>query len=423
MSKASPTIERIPAKPLESHLIKFARALSTISLPYPLYQRLIPFQPKSVRLSPESSYAVPIAMFDEDSRTSLTLISVFPHMLEDQIFRGDEPDHQANTDSRTHHVFPAGYVEGCSPSTGLLHREVESFSKGSFPVLILGETGVGKEHTAQLLHLWSERSESPFVAVNCMAIPHDLWESEMFGIGKGIATGVQEREGYFLQAQGGTIFLDEIGELPLALQAKLLRVLQDQIVPRVGGAQVQVNVRVIAATNIDLLGRVDEGSFRADLYYRISGVLLRVPPLREHSEDIPDLVQHFLEKHTEEARKTVHGLTLEVWDLLCEYAWPGNVRELENEICRLVYLCPEGQMIDATLLPGRIRQDNLITSQAGSDFANSMNLNFRLSELEARLIHQALTKAMGNRTLAAKLLGTTRNGLAMKMARLGIQLR
>lgn len=320
--------------------------------------------------------------------------------------------------------FPPGYIVGCSPAITLLHRDLRLLSRGTFPVLILGETGVGKDYIANILHGWSDKRKGPFIAVNCAAVPHELWEAEMFGIGRGVATGVQEREGYFQRAHGGTIFLDEIGELTLSAQAKLLRVLQNQIVQRVGGAQTEIDVRILAATNMDLLQLVEQGSYRADLYYRLAGATLNVPSLCERREDIPLLLQYFLNTAADQAAKTVKGFSLDVFEALNDYAWPGNIREMENEVRRLVYLCPEGQEIDSSLLSKRITQTGAIGHR---DFcptpggSQSLNLSARLAELERNLVKQALLAAKGNRTIAAKLLGVTRSGLSMKMERLAIE--
>lgn len=315
--------------------------------------------------------------------------------------------------------FPTGYLEGRSAAITQLYRELDSLSQGDFPVLILGETGVGKEYIAQLLHLWSGRACGPFVPVNCAAIPNELWEAEMFGIAKGVATGVHEREGYFSKADGGTLFLDEVGEIPQALQSKLLRVLQDSIVTRLGGTQVKVNVRVIAATNTDIWRLVGEGKFRPDLYYRIASVTLHVPSLRERPEDFPIMLQNFLRKFSREAGRPVPGVTIDAFEALREYHWPGNIREMENELRRLVYTCRDTNLIDESLLSTRILSSLIVNSEQSS--IRSLNLELRLNELERQLIIEALTKARGNRSLAAKTLGVTRTGLAMKMERLGIK--
>jgi transcriptional regulator with PAS, ATPase and Fis domain len=239
----------------------------------------------------------------------------------------------------------------------------------------------------------------------------------MFGIGKGVATGVVERQGKFQLAAAGTLFLDEIGEMPFELQAKLLRALQDKEIHPVGSPRaIPVALRVLAATNSDLLERVEAGRFRSDLYYRVAGGVLHVPPLRQRKQDIPSLVEAFI--HACEARKSVRGVTVKALRALVDYPWPGNIRELEHEVRRLVELCPNGQAIDSTLLSKQVVSG--AEPLAEEEFlGDSLRLDSRVEQLEARLIREALTRAGGNRSQAAKLLGISRNGLAIKMKRLG----
>jgi transcriptional regulator with GAF, ATPase, and Fis domain len=315
--------------------------------------------------------------------------------------------------------FPKGYVPGDSPAIYSLYEQMRPLLQGDVPVLILGETGVGKEYLARILHDSSPRRRGPFVAINCAAIPAELLEAEMFGIGKGVATGVVERQGKFQLAAGGTLFLDEIGEMPFELQAKLLRALQDKEIHPVGSPRaIPVALRVLAATNSDLLERVEAGRFRSDLYYRVAGGVLQVPPLRQRKQDIPSLVEAFI--HACEARKSVRGVTVKALRALVDYPWPGNIRELEHEVRRLVELCPNGQAIDSTLLSKQVVSG--AEPLAEEEFlGDSLRLDSRVEQLEARLIREALTRAGGNRSQAAKLLGISRNGLAIKMKRLGIK--
>jgi two-component system response regulator HydG len=303
-----------------------------------------------------------------------------------------------------------------------LYGQMQALLDGDLPVLILGETGVGKELLARSLHASSARREKPFIAINCAAIPADLLEAEMFGIGKGIATGVIERTGKFQLAQQGTLFLDEIGDMSPDLQAKLLRALQEKEIQPVGGVPVAVDIRVVAATNSDLLQRIEEGRFRRDLYYRVAGYALRVPALRERREDIPALVEGFLRAFSRKARKWVRGITVKALHTLVEYGWPGNIRELEHEVRRLVYLCPEGQAIDSRMLFNHV----LVPTLGGKPSdppaqGDSLELEAHVHEVEERVIRKALARAGGNRTEAAKLLGISRNGLTIKMKRLGIK--
>ena len=313
--------------------------------------------------------------------------------------------------------LPDGFVRGVSPAMQALYREIAQIRRGDFPVLFVGETGTGKEHLVHLHHDLSRRRGGPFVAINCAAIPAELLEAEMFGIERGVATGVQERQGKFLLAEGGTLFLDEIGDMPLPLQAKLLRALEERQVQPLGGSPVPVDARVVAATNADLERRAADGAFRADLYYRIAGYVLRVPPLRERREDIPALVEHFLASACREAGKWLPGVTVRALERLAAHAWPGNVRELAHEVRRLVYLCPEGQPIDSTMLSPAISAAAAPAPEAGAD--GTLELEPRLRELERRLVEEALARG-GSRTRAAELLGISRNGLALKLERLGL---
>ena len=254
-------------------------------------------------------------------------------------------------------TFPEGYVPGRSAAMQRLYAQMQPLLQGDLPVLLLGETGVGKEQIAHILHASSPAGGGPFVAVNCAAIPADLLESEMFGIARGVASGVSERPGKFQLARGGTLFLDEIGDMPTALQAKLLRALQGKEIQPVGGAPVRVDTRVITATNSDLDRRIETGQFRRDLYYRVAGFVLRVPPLRERRDDLPGLVRAFARAFAREVGKPVPGITAPALRALALHSWPGNVRELEHEMRRLAYVCPEGESIEPGMLSEHILLD------------------------------------------------------------------
>jgi transcriptional regulator with PAS, ATPase and Fis domain len=315
-------------------------------------------------------------------------------------------------------VFPEGYVPGHSAAMQELYAQMRAIARGDVPVLFLGETGVGKEKLAHALHASSPRRSGPFVAVNCAALPAELLEAEMFGIAKGVATGVTERPGRFQLASGGTLFLDEIGDMPLALQSKLLRALQGQEITPVGGLPVRVDTRVITSTNSDLEGRIEQGLFRRDLYYRVAGFVLRVPALRERREDIPGLVDALLGGFAHALGRAAPALTPEALRALAAHAWPGNVRELEHELRRLAYLSRDGEPIDRRMLsePVLLGQDR--------DFGpppSSLKLEANIAHLERRLVRAALLRTGGKRSAAARLLGISRNGLAMKMERLGLQ--
>ncbi|MBI4917460.1 MAG: sigma 54-interacting transcriptional regulator [Acidobacteria bacterium] len=321
--------------------------------------------------------------------------------------------------------FPPGHVVGRSEAMQGVYQELRQLLQGDIPVLITGETGVGKEHIALILHGSSERRGGPFQAVNCAAIPAELLEAELFGIEAGVATGVARRDGKMLLASGGVVFLDEIGDMSPALQAKLLRALQEKEVHPVGARRpLRFDARVVAATNSDLQGRIAEGRFRADLYYRIAGYSLRVPPLRERRSDIPVLVEHFMVKVAGEVAKSIRGITTKALRGLVEAAWPGNVRELEHQVRRLVYLCPPGQAIAASLLPPDLdRPGGRTNADDTGDDAGDLTLVSRVAELERRMILDALRRTGGNLSSAAKLLAISRYGLRLKMKRLHLTAR
>jgi len=283
-------------------------------------------------------------------------------------------------------------------------------------VLITGESGTGKELLAKGIHYNSPRADGPFVAVNCAAIPEHLIESELFGHVRGAFTGaVKDREGRFELATGGTLFLDEIGDLRVELQAKILRALQERQVDRVGGKHpVPVDVRIIASTNKDIERAVKEGIFREDLYYRLSVIMLHMPPLRERKDDIPILVQHFLKKFNRGAEVSIDH---EALSLLTAYGWPGNVRELENSIERASVL-KRGNTITAGDLPDRLKKEKSIVENI---ILNLPDEGIALEDLERNLIIKALEKHNGNQTRAAEYLGITRPTLIYRMEKYGIK--
>ncbi len=327
----------------------------------------------------------------------------------------------AGRETRPELSFPDDYLPGTSPAMVALYRQMRALLEGDLPILITGPTGVGKERLASILHRSSDRRDGPLVAINCAAIPADLLEAELFGIGKGVATGVVQRKGKFQLAEGGTLLLDEIGELAPPLQAKLLRALQEKQIQPVGGRPQRIDVRILAATNADLDNLMDRGDFRRDLYYRLAGYALTVPPLRECPQDIPPLIEYFFRGFAGETRKRVRGITVKALRLLSDYSWPGNVRELQHEIRRLVYLCPDGGVLDAAQLsPAIVSADLDKLSEPGT---GSLHLMPRLRQLESRLIREALQRTRGRRVHAARLLGISRNGLADKIKRLCIDPR
>ena len=286
-------------------------------------------------------------------------------------------------------------------------------------VLLMGESGTGKELVARFVHTHSKRSGNPFIAVNCGAIPSELLESEMFGHEKGAFTGaVGARMGLFQLASGGTIFLDEIGEMSTALQVKLLRVLQEREIRPVGADRtVRIDVRVIAASNRDLAVEVEKGRFREDLFYRLQVIPIVIPPLRERRSDIPLLVQHFLDKHNQQRPGASVRINDDAMVHLWEYDWPGNVRELENLVERLVILSDDGH-IRVENLPPNIRSfisDKKIPRPTLTN--EGIDLNQAVEEFEYRLIDEALRRTKGNKQAAARLLGLKRTTLVAKLRR------
>jgi DNA-binding NtrC family response regulator len=319
-------------------------------------------------------------------------------------------------------LLPADHVLGKSEAMRSVYRQMQQLVKGDIPVLITGETGVGKEHIARSLHQSSSRRDGPFQIVHCAAIPADLLEAELFGIERGVATGVTERLGKFQLAQGGVVLLDEISDMPLGLQAKMLRVLQAMEVHPVGArAPVRVDVRVLAATNANLEILVSEGRFRRDLYYRIAGYTLRVPPLRQRRADIPALVELFLRRAAREVGKSVRGISVRALRSLVGAPWPGNVRQLEHEVRRIVYLSTPGEPIDSSQLSPEVLAPAPCFEDERLGPESDLSLDTRVAHLERKLITLALAlaRARGNRSKAARMLGLSRNGLAMKISRLG----
>ena len=288
-------------------------------------------------------------------------------------------------------------------------------------VLVCGESGTGKELIARALHRASSRSGAPFVSINCGAIPENLLESELFGHEKGAFTGaVGLKQGKFEFADRGTLFLDEVGEMSLSLQVKLLRVLQEHEFQRVGGNKdVQVDVRIIAATNKDLQEEVASGRFRSDLFFRLNVVRIDVPPLRERKTDIPVLVAHFVSKFRERLGRSVRDVDPEVVDALYRYGWPGNVRELENVIERAVVLC-RGGAITPDDLPAEIR--GALAGAANLDTLISLEkgLSETLDAVEEQMIRDALKKSDNIQAQAAKILGVSRSNLQYKMKKYGL---
>jgi DNA-binding NtrC family response regulator len=314
-------------------------------------------------------------------------------------------------------------IIGNSPGMQEVLAAVEQVAPTNATVLLGGESGVGKDMIARAIHQHSRRVNGPFVKINCTAIPENLLESELFGYEKGAFTGaVAAKPGKFELADKGTIFLDEIGDMPGSLQVKLLRVLQEREFERLGGTRtIKVDVRVVAATNQDLRAALEQGTFREDLYYRLNVVPISIPPLREHKEDIPYLVDHFIKRFAESSGKAIEGITPEAMNLLADFHWPGNVRELENIIERAVVMA-SGPKIGA----GDIRLDiaapgSHAAPQAASGPATLfLPEGMTLEQFEEKLIGEALQRAGGNKSQAARLLGLSRNALRYRLSKIGV---
>ena len=329
--------------------------------------------------------------------------------------------------------LPADMI-GRSPGFAAAYDLIVRAAASQITVLLLGETGVGKEMFARALHQLGPRRDRPFVAVNCAAIPNDLLEAELFGVERGAYTGaLVAREGRFERADGGTLFLDEVGDLPAPAQSKLLRVLQEGEIERLGDRRTRkVAVRIVAATNGDLLQRVRDGQFRSDLYYRLNAYQVSIPPLRERKEDISLLAKRFLEKYTALHGRKLRGFTDKAKRALLTYAWPGNIRELQNMVERGVILAPSGTRIEVEHLftaPSGERprefglaRDGGLDLQGASPTADLCTAVFNgvmtLEQLESTLIETAVDKAHGNLSSAARMLGLTRPQLAYRLKRL-----
>jgi Nif-specific regulatory protein len=306
-------------------------------------------------------------------------------------------------------------IIGSSGPMKSVYEQVSQVARTNTTVLIRGESGTGKELIAHAIHYNSLRSAKPFIKVSCAALPETLIESELFGYEKGAFTGAQTRKkGRFELAEGGSLFLDEIGDLDPQTQVKLLRVLQEREFERLGGTEtIKVNVRVIAATNKDLEKAIRTGSFREDLYYRLNVFTIFVPPVRERKPDILLLADHFLEKFSAEHNKNIKRISTPAIDMLMAYHWPGNVREVENTIERAVLVC-EGQVVHGHHLPPTLQ-----TAEA-SGTTMRMSLAESVAGFEKDLIQDALKSARGNRAKAARLLSTTERIIGYKIVKYGI---
>ena len=307
---------------------------------------------------------------------------------------------------------PRVFMVGKSPAMLTVQKQIEKVAPSKASVLLLGESGTGKTLVAQIIHELSARSRFPFVKINCASLPENLLESELFGYEKGAFTGaVNSKVGRVEEADNGTIFLDEIGELTLPLQAKLLRFIQEKEFERLGGTRTKrVDVRVVAATNKDLAAGVAEGTFREDLYYRLNVFPIRVPPLRERRDDIPDLLQHFLEKTAQEYGRKI-SITRGAVAQFTRYDWPGNVREMENLVERMVIMV-DGDQIEVSILPP------YIGGWEGEPEKESLS---RIAEMEKKEILSALARNGGNMTRTARELGLTLRQVGYRIKKFGLE--
>ena len=331
---------------------------------------------------------------------------------------------KAKRESET--TFGKKFITGKSKRIREVLNHVEAVAPTDLSVLIQGETGSGKEFIARAIHYASKRKDKPFVAVDCGVIPKELANSELFGHVKGSFTGaIKDKTGFFELAKGGTLFLDEVGNLPYENQMKLLRALQERVISKVGSnKKIKVDVRVITASNDDLLEEVKQNNFREDLYHRINGFKIMLPPLRERQEDIMEFVQAFIRMANDEFNKNVEGIDDAVKDIFVNYAWYGNIRELENVIKRCVLLC-KGPLISPDLLPEEILQYKMMDSKDHPGFKSSQpvfELKEATFEAEKEVITNALIKTNFNKSKAAKLLKIDRKTLYNKIKEYEISL-
>lgn len=317
---------------------------------------------------------------------------------------------------------PSGLVGGSAPmrkAVDLMRRAAQT----QVAVLLLGETGTGKEVFARAIHQHSPRAEKPFVAQNCAALPETLLESELFGHRKGAFTGaIADKKGLVQEAEGGTLFLDEIGDMPLGLQAKILRMLEEGSIRRLGGGRTEpVDIRVVAATNVNLQEKIEAGLFRKDLFYRLNVFPVTLPPLRERPSDVPALVDHFLVAMATSHGRPVPALTSRALDCLVRWHWPGNVRELRNVVERALVLLDDGERLDMRHLPASIVGTGGEGPRLPTANAADADLKSLMQSYEARLIETKLFEAGGNQSLAARLLRISRRSLIDKVQRYALK--
>jgi len=354
------------------------------------------------------------------------LVNIVRHVLEKGSLQREvaslKEEIEAQQGQQLFQALHRSQLVGKSPKMLEVYRTIGTVATGDSTVLVTGESGTGKELVARAIHEASPRRDHPFMSINCGAFPETLLESELFGYLKGAFTGAAgNKKGLLEVAHQGSIFLDEIAEMTPAMQVKILRVLQERKLRPLGGTQeVEVDVRVIAATNRDLQAAMRQSAFREDLYYRLAVITIALPPLRERLEDIDLLAYHFLGRYAQKARKRIFGITEEALRRLQNHHWPGNVRELENTIERAVAL-ETSQMIQADRLPDAVRRLPPEASRPSLVIPDGpVDLQGLLAEIEQALICQALERCDGNQTLAARELGLTRPSLRHRIQTLGI---
>jgi len=315
--------------------------------------------------------------------------------------------------------YQFGNIVGRSPAMREIFATLERVAPSRATVLLAGESGVGKDMIARAIHHHSPRGDKPFVKINCTALPENLMESELFGYEKGAFTGANiAKPGKFEQADTGTVFLDEIGDVPPAIQVKLLRILQEREFERLGSNKVRhIDVRVVAATNVDLREALEQGTFREDLYYRLNVMPISIPPLRERREDIPFLAEHFVQKLWKDVGSVARAISEEAIQKLMQYHWPGNVRELENVIERSLVLASGPELTAAD-----IRLDSAPRAhRPAADSEYGIPEGMTLDEYEKAIIRDALKRANNNKSQAARMLGLTRNALRYRLTQMGIE--
>ncbi len=377
--------------------------------------------------------------FEEDIRFLTVLATLIAQFiaLDEEIKRKKAKLEEENRSlkAKLHNQHDGHFIIGHSKPMQEVFSIIEKIASSSVTALLLGESGTGKELVARAIHESGTRKDKPFIKVNCAALPENLLESELFGHEKGAFTGAHvSRPGRFELANNGTIFLDEIGEMPLALQAKMLRVLQEKQFERIGGTKtIDVDVRIVAATNVGLEEAVSEGSFRADLYYRLNVVPILLPPLRDRTDDIPLLFTHFLKKSNERNNKDVK-LTSELLDFLLNYPWPGNVREMQNMVERLVILAESDRLTTGDLSPGMLRGASLASnvingavSPQTAEQQGQLSLPKRdgierksLQDIERTEVEAALKRHGWVQVRAAKELGLTQRQIGYRIKKYGL---